>query len=82
MKKVLVIEDEQQTREMLLDCLDTEGFEIISAKNGNVGVQKAYEYLPDITICDIAISKLDGYTVLKMIRKNLFTSVMPFIFFV
>lgn len=80
MTKVLVIENEQATREMLLDCLETQGFEAIGVKSGSVGVQKAYEYLPDITICDITTPDLDGYRVLKLIRQNLSTSVMPFIF--
>ena len=79
MTKVLVIENQRQSREVLLNCLETEGFETISAIDGNVGVQKAYEHLPDIAICDIMTPKLDGYRVLKLIRQNLSTSVMPFI---
>lgn len=80
MTKVLVIENEQQTREMLLDCLEIEGFETIEAKNGSVGVQKAGEHLPDIVICDIMMPELDGYEVLKLLRQNSSTLVLPFIF--
>ncbi|WP_375516029.1 hypothetical protein [uncultured Nostoc sp.] len=41
MKKILVIEDEAQSREMFLDCLEVEGFEAIGAENGLVGIQQA-----------------------------------------
>jgi YesN/AraC family two-component response regulator len=80
MTKVLVIENEEQTREILLDFLELEGFETIEAENGLVGVEKAHSYLPDITICDIAMPKLDGYGVLKTLRQNLDTAIIPLIF--
>ncbi|WP_019503677.1 response regulator [Pleurocapsa sp. PCC 7319] len=80
MTKVLVIENEQQTRELLTEYLEIEGFETINAANGLIGVEKAHEYLPDITICDIAMPKLDGYGVLKTLRQNLDTAIIPLIF--
>lgn len=80
MTKVLVIENEPQTREMLLEYLASEGFETIGAENGLIGVEKAHAHLPDITICDIKMPKLDGYGVLKTLRKNLDTALIPLIF--
>ena len=80
MTKVLVIENEQQTREMLIEFLELEGFETIGAENGLVGVEKAHATIPDITICDIAMPKLDGHGVLKTLRQNLDTATIPFIF--
>ena len=80
MTKILVIENEQHTREMLLEFLELEGFETIGAENGLVGVEKAHSHLPDITICDIAMPKLDGHGVLKTLRQNLDTAVIPLIF--
>jgi YesN/AraC family two-component response regulator len=80
MTKVLVIENESQTREMLLDYLELEGFETIGAANGAIGVEKAHQHLPDITICDIMMPKLDGYGVLKTLRQNLDTAIIPLIF--
>jgi YesN/AraC family two-component response regulator len=80
MTKVLVIENEEQTREILLEFLEIEGFETIGAENGLVGVEKAHTYLPDIAICDIAMPKLDGYGVLKTLRQNLDTAIIPLIF--
>lgn len=78
--KVLVIENEQQTREVLLEFLELEGFETIGAENGLLGVEKAHFHLPDIIICDIVMPKLDGYGVLKTLRQNIDTAVIPLIF--
>ena len=50
MVKVLVIEDEDQTRDIFLDSLEIEGFEAMGAENGRVGVLKAQENLPDLVI--------------------------------
>ena len=80
MAKVLVIEDEAQTREIFLDCLEAEGFVGIEAKNGQVGVQKATEQSPDLVVCDILLPELNGYQVLKTLRQNPLTATIPFIF--
>ncbi len=80
MKKILVIEDEPQSRKMFLECLEAEGFDSIGAENGRVGIKKVQENLPDLVICDIVMPELDGYGVLSILRQNLFTATIPFIF--
>jgi CheY-like chemotaxis protein len=70
MTKVLVIEDEAETRDIFLDSLEAEGFEAIGAKNGVIGVQKALENLPDLVLCDIMMPELDGYGVLSTLRQD------------
>ncbi|MCC5668504.1 response regulator [Nostoc sp. CHAB 5784] len=80
MTKVLVIEDETQTRDIFLDSLEAEGFEAIGAKNGLVGVQKILENFPDLVLCDIMMPELDGYGVLSTLRQNPATAMIPFIF--
>jgi CheY-like chemotaxis protein len=80
MKKILVIEDEVQTREIFLECLEAEGFDAIGAENGLVGVQWAKEQLPDLVICDIIMPELDGYGVLTTLRHDPVTAIIPFIF--
>ena len=80
MTKVLVIEDDLPTREIFLECLKIEGFETIEAKNGQIGLQKAQKYLPDIITCGITMPKLDGYQVLENLRKEPATAIIPFIF--
>jgi CheY-like chemotaxis protein len=80
MTKILVIENDRETREILLECLEIKGFEVISAENGLQGVEQAHTHLPDVIICDVTLPKLDGYGVLKTLRQNLNTAIIPFIF--
>lgn len=80
MTKILVIEDEAESREMFLECLEAEGFNAIGAQNGVVGVQRVQKHLPDLVICDIVMPELDGYGVLTTLRQNPVTAIIPFIF--
>ncbi|MUG97839.1 response regulator [Scytonema sp. UIC 10036] len=80
MKKILVIEDEAESREMFLECLKEEGFCAIGAANGRVGVQIAQEQLPNLVICDIKMPELNGYQVLNTLRQNPATAKIPLIF--
>jgi CheY-like chemotaxis protein len=79
-KKILVIEDEKLSRNNLLKILQAEAFEPIGAENGTVGIQLAMEEEPDIIICDIMMPDIDGYEVLKALRQEPSTIMIPFIF--
>ena len=80
MKKILVIEDEAQSRDIFLECLEAEGFNTLCAENGRVGIQIVQEQLPDLVICDIVMPELDGYGVLSTLRQDPVTAIIPFIF--
>ncbi|BBC27157.1 response regulator [Pseudanabaena sp. ABRG5-3] len=80
MTRVLVIEDEGQTRSIFMRCLAFEGFCAIEAENGTVGVKLAKMHLPDLIICDIMMPDMDGYGVLSAMRSHQATAAIPFIF--
>lgn len=80
MKKILVIEDEAQTREIFSRCLNFEGFSVLVAESGTTGVQLAKRYLPDLIVCDIMMPDMDGYQVLSILHQDAKTTVIPFIF--
>lgn len=80
MKKILVIEDERQTRDIFLRCLSFEGFFALGAESGLAGMKLAQTHLPDLIVCDIMMPDVDGYTVLSTLRQNPVTAVIPFIF--
>src|ERR1044071_4813255 len=80
MKKILVIEDEAETRENLALMLEMEGFRPISAPNGRAGVAVAKRELPDVILCDVSMPELDGYGVLEILRADSSTVSIPFIF--
>ncbi|XHX77178.1 MAG: response regulator [Stenomitos frigidus ULC029] len=80
MKRILVIEDDRSIRESLLELLEVEGFSVLGAENGKTGVEQAQEHLPDLILCDVTMPQLDGYEVLKALRQNTATAIIPFIF--
>lgn len=80
MTKILVIEDEQALREEILDLLEVEGFETVSAENGEIGVRLAQEHSPNLILCDVMMPGLDGHDVLLALRQRPATAVTPFIF--
>jgi DNA-binding response OmpR family regulator len=80
MKKILLIEDNDDIRTNTAEILELANYEVITAENGKVGVQKAIEHLPDLIICDIMMPVLDGYGVLHAIQRNESVQHTPFIF--
>lgn len=80
MKKILVIEDNLCVRNLFLAFIKAEGFSPIGAENGIIGLRRVQEDLPDLIICDIIMPKLDGYSVLKTLRRDPANAIIPFIF--
>jgi two-component system, sensor histidine kinase and response regulator len=80
MKKILVIEDEEDLRLELLTVLDFEGYEAIGAPNGRLGVQSAQKHLPQLIICDISMPELDGFGVITELRQDPQTAAIPVVF--
>ena len=80
MKKILIIEDNQDILENTSEILELSNYEVITAPNGIEGITKALTYHPDLIICDIMMPELDGYGVLHMIQKNPELQNTPFIF--
>ena len=79
-KRILVIEDNQEVRENLEEILELYGYDVTSAEDGKVGVDKAIEMLPDLILCDVMMPRLDGFGVLNILSKRRETASIPFIF--
>ncbi len=80
MKKILLIEDNDDIRNNTAEILELSSYKVITAENGKVGVEKAIEHQPDLIICDIMMPLLDGYGVLHAVHKNDAIKNTPFIF--
>ncbi len=80
MKKILLIEDNNDVRENTAEILTLAQYNVITAKNGKEGVETAQKEKPDLIICDIMMPILDGHGVLHLLSKNEATSSIPFIF--
>ncbi len=79
-KRILVIEDEKPVRENILTLLTEEGYGVLSAKNGQEGIETAKAEKPDLIICDIMMPGIDGYGVLKELAGDPSTNSIPFIY--
>ena len=80
MKTVLIIEDEPEMRRNLATLLRLEGFQVLTAENGRVGLQLAQRDPPELVLCDVMMPELDGHGVLKALRDDPATMNVPFIF--
>lgn len=66
--KVLVIDDEKQIADIIKFNLEKEGYITQTANDGQEGIEKVYDWHPDLVILDIMMPKKDGFQVLKEIR--------------
>jgi len=80
MKKILLIEDEEQLRNNTAEILEISGFKVETAENGKIGVEKALKNKPDLVVCDVMMPVLDGYGVLQAFTHNETLMGIPFIF--
>ena len=69
-KRVLVVEDHEDNRQILRDLLGSAGFEIIEAENGEEAVTLAETGRPDVILMDIQLPVLDGYEATRRIKAN------------
>jgi adenylate cyclase len=77
--KLLVIDDEPETVELLRRRLERAGYEVITATEGLEGLKKAVTVKPDLILLDIMMPKVDGLTVLRKLRAEEGTCKMPVI---
>jgi len=70
MKRVLVVEDTEDNRQIIRDLLTSAGYETIEAVNGEQGVAMAAEHRPDLILMDIQLPVLDGYEATRRIKAN------------
>jgi CRP-like cAMP-binding protein len=80
MSKILLIEDNQDVRENTAEILELANYDVVTAENGKIGVEKAMQEKPHLIICDIMMPVLDGYGVLHMVNKHEELRNIPFIF--
>lgn len=70
MDKIVVIDDEEDIREILLYNLVKEGFEVYCAANGPEGINLCREHMPDLIILDVMMPGMDGIEVCETIRSS------------
>lgn len=80
MKKILTIDDEEDFASFMKMNLELRGdYEVDTAFNGEDGLRLAEKNGPDIVLLDISMPQMDGFEVLKRLRKNVKTKAIPVI---
>jgi CheY-like chemotaxis protein len=80
MKHLLIIEDNKYIRENLEEILELEGYQVTSASNGEIGIEKALKVKPDCILCDISMPVKTGYEVFETLKPFLQSNSIPFVF--
>ncbi len=68
-KKILLIDDEQDILEILSYNLEKEGYQVFTANNGNEGIVKAKEIIPDLILLDVMMPEKDGIETCQEMRQ-------------
>jgi CheY-like chemotaxis protein len=79
LKRVLLVEDNEDNRTVYRTILEHFGYEVIEARNGQDGIQMAREDSPDLILMDISIPVIDGWEATKMLKADEATSHIPII---
>jgi CheY-like chemotaxis protein len=77
--RILIVEDNMDTYELVRFILEKNGFETFLAMNGRDGVNAASKQMPDLIIMDLSMPEMDGWTAMRMIKGNAETSTIPMI---
>lgn len=78
-KKILVIEDDKFLRELIVQKLTKEGFEVEEAIDGEKGFEKTKEGRPDLILLDLILPGIDGFKVLSQIKEDPVLAEIPVI---
>ncbi len=76
---ILVIDDEEMILSMLRDVLDMEGYTVLLASNGQEGLARAREAVPDLIVTDVMMPVMDGHDLCHQVRADPRTAKIPVI---
>lgn len=79
MIKLLLVEDNEDNRDMLSRRLERKGYEVMLAVDGQDGVDKAVSQLPDLILMDMSLPVMDGWEATKQLKKRAETESIPVI---
>ena len=78
-ESILFIDDERFVRTAIRQILEEKGYQVLEADDGASGIELAKKDLPDLIICDIVMSGVDGFATLQELRRNPPTAAIPLI---
>ena len=79
--KVLVVEDNEDSRIYMETLLEANGYEVESAENGKIALSLALRHLPSLIISDILMPEMDGYALCRAVKSDEKLKKIPFVFY-
>ena len=79
MQRILIIEDDKFLRELIIQKLGNEGYEVVEAAEGEEGLRKMKEEKPDLVLLDLILPVIDGFEVLRRAKSEQDTASVPII---
>ena len=77
MTRILVVEDNEPSADMLVRRLERRGFEVLVSRDGLEALEAATAQKPDLVLMDMSLPKLDGYEVTRRLKAGSATSAIP-----
>jgi two-component system cell cycle response regulator DivK len=78
-KRILVVEDQEDNRQILRDLLSNAGYEMIEAEDGEQALTQAAKHRPDLILMDIQLPIMDGYEATRRLKADPALKVIPII---
>lgn len=79
-RRLLAVEDDARLLEAIAICLEQEGYEVMTARNGSEAFVRIAETIPDLIISDVLMPRGDGFSLVKNLRSNPRTDLIPVVF--
>jgi len=73
----LVVEDEQDIKQLLIEELEDKGYEVVGACDGVIAINRVREQIPDIIFVDVMLPVMDGFTLISKLREREDTAKIP-----
>lgn len=80
MATILIVDDEEEYRELMLTALGDAGYKALGAENGTRGLELARTHAPDLILCDLMMPGLNGYATLAALKEDPVTAAIPVVF--
>jgi CheY-like chemotaxis protein len=79
MATILHIEDQPANRVLIERVLESQGYEVLYAEDGETGIQAAIDYVPDLILIDMGLPDMDGQTVVTLLKQLSFLKDKPMV---
>lgn len=79
--RILVVEDDENSRVLQHTILEAAGYKVTSAGNGKEALDRVYEAKPDLIISDIMMPEMDGFALCRVLKSDPVFVRIPFIFY-